>query len=188
MIEVAYNPGSNENQTKEFIEQATIILIEENERIKKETGDEIMTYYTSNVGFSQNIGQAGNHTGSNVFVDAENTKLPLDTLMNRINKRINQLDASKIAEDVYVGGFNRFGKEIEIGLTSTNEGELLSARDELKNELNRMSGVINVKDNMPPGRNEIQLEMKEQSEIYGISKSEILSQIRQGFSVKRHNE
>lgn len=181
-IEVAYNPGSNENQTKEFIEQATIILIEENERIKKETGDEIMTYYTSNVGFSQNIGQAGNHTGSiNVFVDAENTKLPLDTLMNRINKRINQLDASKIAEDLYVGGFNRFGKEIEIGLTSTNEGELLSARDELKNELNRMSGVINVKDNMPPGRNEIQLEMKEQSEIYGISKSEILSQIRQGF-------
>ena len=181
-IEVAYNPGSNENQTKEFIEQATIILIEENERIKKETGDEIMTYYTSNVGFSQNIGQAGNHTGSiNVFVDAENTKLPLDTLMNRINKRINQLDASKIAEDVYVGGFNRFGKEIEIGLTSTNEGELLSARDELKNELNRMSGVINVKDNMPPGRNEIQLEMKEQAEIYGISKSEILSQIRQGF-------
>ncbi len=181
-IEVAYNPGSNENQTKEFIEQATIILIEENERIKKETGDEIMTYYTSNVGFSQNIGQAGNHTGSiNVFVDAENTKLPLDTLMNRINKRINQLDASKIAEDVYVGGFNRFGKEVEIGLTSTNEGELLSARDELKNELNRMSGVINVKDNMPPGRNEIQLEMKEQSEIYGISKSEILSQIRQGF-------
>lgn len=181
-IEVAYNPGSNENQTKEFIEQATIILIEENERIKKETGDEIMTYYTSNVGFSQNIGQAGNHTGSiNVFVDAENTKLPLDTLMNRINKRINQLDVSKIAEDVYVGGFNRFGKEIEIGLTSTNEGELLSARDELKNELNRMSGVINVKDNMPPGRNEIQLEMKEQAEIYGISKSEILSQIRQGF-------
>lgn len=181
-IEVAYNPGSNENQTKEFIEQATIILIEENERIKKETGDEIMTYYTSNVGFSQNIGQAGNHTGSiNVFVDAENTKLPLDTLMNRINKRINQLDVSKIAEDVYVGGFNRFGKEIEIGLTSTNEGELLSARDELKNELNRMSGVINVKDNMPPGRNEIQLEIKEQAEIYGISKSEILSQIRQGF-------
>ena len=62
-----------------------------------------------------------------------------------------------------------------------NESELLSARDELKNELNRMSGVINVKDNMPPGRNEIQLEMKEQAEIYGISKSEILSQIRQGF-------
>ena len=39
----------------------------------------------------------------------------------------------------------------------------------------------NGKDNMPPGKNEIQLEMKEQAEIYGISKSEILSQIRQGF-------
>ena len=181
-IEVAYNPGSNAKQTKDFIAQATIILLEENERIKKETGDEIMTYYTSNIGFSQNIGQAGNHTGGiSVFVNAEDTKLPLDTLMNRINKRLNKLDISKIAQDVYVGGFNRFGKEIEIGLTSTNENDLLNARDELKNELNKMSGVINVKDNMPPGRNEIQLKMKDQAEIYGVSKSEVLSQIRQGF-------
>jgi len=181
-IEVAYNPGDNENQTKEFINKATRILIEENEKIKKETGDEIMTYYTSNVGFSQNIGQMGNHTGSiNVFVNAENTKFPLDSLMNRINRRVNQLDDAKIAQDVYVGGFNRFGKEIEIGLTSTNEIELLGARDELKSELNSMNGVINVKDNMPPGRNEIQLKMKPQSEIYGVSKAEILTQIRQGF-------
>ncbi len=181
-IEVAYNPGTNVNQTKVFIGKATQILIEENEKIKKETGDELMTYYTSNVGFSQNIGQFGNHTGSiNVFVNAENTTYPLDTLMNRINRRLAKLDESKIAQDVYVGGFNRFGKEIEIGLTSSNEVDLLNARDELKNELNGMNGVINVKDNMPPGRNEIQLKMKAQAEIYGISKAEVLTQIRQGF-------
>ena len=181
-IEVAYNPGSNVKQTKDFIAQATIILLEENERIKKETGDEFMTYYTSNIGFSQSIGQAGNHTGSiNVFVNAEDTELPLDTLMNRINKRVNQLDLGKIAQDIYVGGFNQFGKEIEVGLSSTNENQLLSAKNELKNELSAMPGVINVKDNMPSGRNEIQIKMKKQAEIYGISKSDILAQIRQGF-------
>ncbi len=141
-----------------------------------------MTYYTSTIGFTQNIGQAGNHTGGiSVFVNAEDSKTPLDTLMNRINKRINNLNQGKIAEDLYVGGFNRFGKEIEIGLSSSNDKNLMSARDLVKKELNAMNGVINVKDNLPPGRNEIQLKMKPQAEQFGISKGAVLTQIRQGF-------
>jgi multidrug efflux pump subunit AcrB len=181
-IEVAYTPGTNEKETEKFIEEATLILIEENDRIKKESGDEIMTYYTSTIGFTQNIGQAGNHTGGiSVFVNAEDSKTPLDTLMNRINKRINNLNQGKIAEDLYVGGFNRFGKEIEIGLSSSNDKNLMSARDLVKKELNAMNGVINVKDNLPPGRNEIQLKMKPQAEQFGISKGAVLTQIRQGF-------
>ena len=181
-IEVAYTPGTNEQQTERFIEEATLILLEENNRVKQETGDEIMTYYTSTIGFTQNIGQFGNHTGGiSVFVNAEDSKTPLDTLMNRINKRINALDQGKIAENLYVGGFNRFGKEIEIGLTSNDDRALMSARDGIKKELNQMKGVINIKDNLPPGRNEIQLKMKAQAELFGISKNEVLTQIRQGF-------
>tara|TARA_B100001093_G_scaffold381801_1_gene367359 strand:- start:295 stop:1659 length:1365 start_codon:yes stop_codon:yes gene_type:complete len=141
-----------------------------------------MTYYTSNIGFTQNIGQAGNHTGGiSVFVNAEDSEIPLDTLMNRINKRINDLDQGKIAENLYVGGFNRFGKEIEIGLTSSNDQNLMSARDGIKKALGQMNGVINIKDNLPPGRNEIQLKMKPQAELFGVSKGEVLNQIRQGF-------
>ncbi len=181
-IEVAYTPGTNEKETEKFIEQATLILLEENNRIKKQSGDEIMTYYTSNIGFTQNIGQAGNHTGGiSVFVNAEDSEIPLDTLMNRINKRINNLDQGKIAENLYVGGFNRFGKEIEIGLTSNDDPDLMSARDDIKKALGQLSGVINIKDNLPPGRNEIQLKMKPQAELFGVSKREVLNQIRQGF-------
>ena len=181
-IEVAYSPGTNEKETEKFIEQATLILLEENDRIKKQSGDEIMTYYTSNIGFTQNIGQAGNHTGGiSVFVNAENSKIPLDTLMNRINLRINNLNQGKIAENLYVGGFNRFGKEIEIGLTSSNDQNLMNARDGIKKYLGQMSGVINIKDNLPPGRNEIQLKMKPQAELFGLSRGEVLNQIRQGF-------
>jgi multidrug efflux pump subunit AcrB len=44
-----------------------------------------------------------------------------------------------------------------------------------------MNGVINIKDNLPPGRNEIQLKMKPQAELFGVSKGEVLNQIRQGF-------
>ena len=186
-IEVAYTPGTNEKETEKFIEQATVILLEENNRIKKESGDEIMTYYTSTIGFTQNIGQFGNHTGGiSVFVNAEDSKTPLDTLMNRINKRINAIDQGKIAENLYVGGFNRFGKEIEIGLTSNDDRALMNARDGIKKELDQMKGVINIKDNMPPGKKEVYLTMRPQADMIGITKSEVLNQVRQGFRQYQH--
>lgn len=181
-VEVAYKPGDAKEKTKAFVENATRILMEENDRIIKESGDTLLTYFSSNIGFSQSLGQAGNHTGMlSVFFDGENTKTPVDTLMNRINRRIQAMPEGKLAQDLYVGGFNRFGKEIEVGLTSTNEIELLDARDMFKEELSKLEGVINIKDNMPPGRNEVDIELRPQAEIYGISKNDVLSQIRQGF-------
>jgi multidrug efflux pump subunit AcrB len=181
-IEVAYNQGDNKAQTKHFVEVATQILLEENARIKKENGDNLMTYFSSNIGVSQNLGQSGNHTGSlNVFIDAENSKTPLDTLMNRIVARLNAIPEGKLAQEIYVGGFNRFGKEIELGLTSTNEANLLAARAQMKKMMADKEGIINIKDNMPPGRNEVVLKMKPQAEMFGITKGEVLTQIRQGF-------
>jgi multidrug efflux pump subunit AcrB len=181
-VEVAYNPGDNKAQTERFVEKATAILLEENERIKRENGDTLMTYFSSNIGFSQNLGQSGNHTGAlSVFVDTENSKTPLDTLMGRIIRRIRELPEGKLAQETYVGGFNRFGKEIEVGLTSTNEETLEKAKNEFKKQLGDLKGVINIKDNMPPGRVEVNLRMKPQAEMFGVSKSEVLTQIRQGF-------
>ncbi|MFZ9027537.1 MAG: efflux RND transporter permease subunit [Crocinitomicaceae bacterium] len=181
-VEAAYKPGDSKEKTKVFVAEATRILFEENERIIQESGDSLLTYFSSNIGFSQSLGQAGNHTGMlSVFYDGENTKTPVDTLMNRINRRIRQIPEGRLAQDLYVGGFNRFGKEIEVGLTSTNEIELLDARNMFKEELSKLEGVINIKDNMPPGRNEVNIELRPQAEIYGISKNDVLSQIRQGF-------
>jgi multidrug efflux pump subunit AcrB len=181
-IEAAYRPGDNKAQTQRFVEKATQILLEENDRIIKENGDSLMTFYTSNIGFSQNLGQVGNHTGSvSVFVDAERSKTPLDTLMNRIIRRMKNSSDGQLAQETYVGGFNRFGKEIEVGLTSSNEPDLASAHKQFKKELSDMAGVINVKDNMPPGRMEVNISMKPQAEMFGVTKGEVLSQIRQGF-------
>jgi multidrug efflux pump subunit AcrB len=181
-VEAAYNPGDNKAQTQQFIDVATKILLEENERIALENGDSMMTYFSSTIGFTQNLGQAGNHTGAlNVFVDVENSKTPLDTFMNRIISRLQELPEGKLAQDLYVGGFNRFGKEIEVGLTSQVEENLMEARKLFKKNLSDMNGVINIKDNMPPGRNEVVIKMKPQAEIVGIAKGDVLNQIRQGF-------
>ena len=181
-IEAAYKPGDNKAKSQNFVATATRILFEENDRIVQETGDSLLTYFSSNIGFAMNIGQGGDHASMvQVFFNGEDTETPVDTLMNRIIARINAIPVGQLAQDTYVGGFNRFGKEVEVGLTSQNESSLMGARDLFKEELSKMDGVINIKDNMPPGKNEVYLEMRPEADIYGLSKNEVLSQVRQGF-------
>ena len=181
-IEVAYRPGDAKTKTEDFIAAAKEVLMQENENIKKEFGDDLITYYSTTIGFTQNLGQNGNHTGSiNVFFDGEKSDTPVDTLINRIINRLKSVEEAQLAQEVYVGGFNRFGKEIEIGLTSANDQELSNSVNYLKSEMNKVKGIINIKDNMPPGKMEIDIELLPQAEIYGLSKSEILNQIRSGF-------
>jgi multidrug efflux pump subunit AcrB len=181
-IEAAYRPGDNKEQTERFVEAATMVLLEENERIKKENGDTLLTYFSSNLGFSQNLGQNGNHTAAiNVFYDGEKSSTPVDTLMNRIVRRLREIPEGLLAQETYVGGFNRFGKEIEIGLTSSNDKNLYLVRDDLKKRMSQIDGVINVKDNMPPGKVEVQLELLPQAEVFGLTRSDVLNQIRAGF-------
>lgn len=181
-IEAVYKPGDSKDKSKAFVDEATRILFEENDRIIQETGDSLLTYFSSNIGFAMNIGQQGNHASMvQVFFDGENTKTPVDTLMNRIVARIDATANGKLAQNTYVGGFNRFGKEVEIGITSPNDASLMLARDMMKDELSKMEGVFNVKDNMPPGKNEVYLTMRPEADIYGIAKSDVLLQVRAGF-------
>ncbi|MFA7274907.1 MAG: efflux RND transporter permease subunit [Crocinitomicaceae bacterium] len=181
-VEVAFKPGDNKVKTQEFLKFASKVVTEESEKLRKQDHDTLMRYYTSNLGVTSNLGQAGNHTGSlAVFLDNENSKTPADTLMKRVLRRLVNSDQGKLAQEIYVGGFNRFGKEIEMGLTSTDEKSLLLAKEMFKKEMSKMGGIINIKDNMPPGRFEVYLQMRPQAEIYGITKNEVLTQIRQGF-------
>lgn len=181
-VEVAYKPGDNKEKTEDFLKLASQIVQEENQRIQAENGDTLMRYFTSTIGFTSNLGQAGNHTGAlSVFLDNEGSDTPASVFMERVLTRLESTEQGQLAQDIYVGGFKRFGKEIEIGLTSSEESDLLEARDLLKSEMAKMNGVINIKDNMPPGRFEVYLNMRPQAEIYGISKNEVLGQIRAGF-------
>ena len=181
-VEVAYTPGDSKQKTASFLSMATAILLEENQRIKEENGDEMISYFTSNIGSTMNLGQFGNHTGMlNVYYNSEKVKTPLDTLTNRVIRRINALPEGKLTKEFFVGGFNRFGADIEFGISSEDPDELDKARNMFRAELGKMEGVQNIKDNFPDGKSELYIELLPQAEIYGIGKAEVISQIRNGF-------
>lgn len=181
-IEVAYSPGESKEKTRGFLNDARRILREENQRIIDENGDSLVNDVTMTIGFSENIGQVGNHTGElGIFYNGEDVDTPIDTLVNRITRRLEVLPSAQLAQETFIGGFNRFGKDIEIGFTSKNESDLNAAAEIFKEELFGINGVFNIKDNMPPGRTEVYLQMKPQAEIYGLSQNEVLTQIRNAF-------
>jgi multidrug efflux pump subunit AcrB len=180
-IEVAYSPGDTKTKTRDFVNKATQILIEENEKIATKTGDTMLSYYTSTIGASMNLGQFGNHVGMvNVYYESIDD-VPVDSLINRIIRRIGQESEGKLASDFFVGGFNRFGADIEFGMSSENAAELNAAKKAFKTELTAMEGVQNVKDNSPDGRREIDVQLLPQAEVFGLGKAEVVSQIRNGF-------
>lgn len=181
-IEVAYTPGDAKDKTRDFLALSTAILLEENDRIKQENGDEMVSYYTSNIGSTMNLGQFGNHTGMvNVYYNSEGSNTPVDTLINRVIRRITTLPQGKLTKEFFVGGFNRFGADIEFGLSSEDAVELNKARDMFRVELQRIEGVQNIKDNFPDGKSEVYVELLPQAEFYGIGKAEVVTQIRNGF-------
>lgn len=181
-VEVAYKPGENKRAAEEFILTATQIVKEENQRLIDETGDTLLSYYSSNVGAAGQLGQVGMHTGSvTVFCDAEDKKASVDDFMNRVLARLDKTTQAKLASDYVVVGMNRWGKPVEFGLSSANNNALEQARKYFKKEISDLNQTKNVVDNMPPGKNEIYLKMRPQAEIYNIGQAEVLRQIRQGF-------
>lgn len=181
-IEVAYTPGDTKTQTADFLYMSSQVLMEENQRIIEEYGDTLLSYFTSTVGGTMNLGQAGSHAGMiNVYYNSERHNTPVDTLMNRVIRRVKSTAQGKLAKEFFVGGFNRFGADIEFGMSSDNNDELDRAKAMFRQELKNMKGVQNVKDNSPDGRSEVYVELLPQADIYGIGQSEVISQIRNGF-------
>ncbi len=181
-IEVAYTPGDTKDKTNRFLQFASQVLMEENQRIAEEEGDTLLNYFTTNVGITMNLGQFGSHTGMiNVYFDSERSSTPVDTLINRIIRRVQSQPEGKLAKEFFVGGFNRFGADIEFGLSSEDNKELDLAKQMFRAELTNMNGIQNVKDNSPEGRSEIYIELLPQADIYGIGQAEVVNQIRNGF-------
>lgn len=181
-IEVAFKPGERDFTTKAFLDSCEKIVEEVNKEVAEEFGDTMVSYTTLNVGSSEQIGQAGFHTGNiRVFLEAEGKSTPSDTIIERVRRRVMKLDGAKLAEEVYIGGQSRWGKPIAFALNSTNEKQLLKASKMFKDEVKKIEGIKNIKDNYPLGKNEILLDMKPQADVYNVGQAEISRQIRQGF-------
>lgn len=82
---------------------------------------------------------------------------------------------------IFGSGGNFGGSPVAVSLLSNNITELKAAKEELKEELNTSPILKDVSDNDPAGIKEIQIKLKDKSNILGLNLESVMSQVRSGF-------
>jgi multidrug efflux pump subunit AcrB len=82
---------------------------------------------------------------------------------------------------IYGSGAVFGGSPIAVSLLGNNIKELKSARDDLKTELKKISGVKDITDNDPQGIKEIKLELRPNAYLLGFTLSNVMQQVRSAF-------
>ncbi len=181
-LNVAFTPGDGEKQTLDFLDKFEKTIWEVSDEITEELGldQPIIERTSKQLGSSFSGQERGAHAGSiNVYpIDLEGYDISGRDISTRISQKIGKVpEASKFT----VGGRNRWGSPVSIGLMSKNLEELDEAKEFMIARLNEMPQLKDVNENIALGKQEIRLDLKPRAYFLGLDESIIASQVRQGF-------
>ena len=122
----------------------------------------------------------GTHVGSITLVAVGTTERQWDNSMikAKLREKIGEIEG---ADKLQVGGGGRFGMPVSIALQSYDLEQLSNAKEELKDELRKISDLKDVVDDNPPGLREVKIKLNDNAYNLGLTTSEVMSQVRSGF-------
>jgi len=82
---------------------------------------------------------------------------------------------------VYLSSFFSLGEDVNVELTHKNFDKLLLSTDALKARLNEYAGVGDVDDTFEPGKQEIQLSLRDEGRNLGLTDLDLARQVRAAF-------
>ena len=181
-VDLALKPGINEKITKEKLFWIEAQIWEVNKELMQKYND--TTSYVSatqvNVGSAFNGTESGTNAGMiRVFLNPLEDKEINDQIIKRaISKKTGKIpEAYKYA----VGASNRFGAPVSISLLGYNTKELEKAKKEFEKELEKMPSLFNITDNSQIGNQEIQISLKPEAYVFGLTQNSLMQQVRNGY-------
>lgn len=181
-VNIAFKPGEREDKVEAYLERFDNAIWRVNENLKTEldTEDDIVNYTFGFVGGTGDGSESGSHAGNiNVFYkELDDYGINSFDLINKIREEIGPVPE---AEKFTIGGANRFGKPVSVRLLGKNYDELRAAKDFLKAELNKITDLKDIQDNVAVGRREMLFNLSPQAYFLGLTHNDITKQVRQGF-------
>ena len=181
-IDLALKPGTNETMTKEKLNAIDTAIWEVNDELRKEYGDTLSYVKRTmvQVGTAFNNSEVGSHAGMiRVFLSPlEDTKMSDQIIKRALSKKIGKIpEAYKFG----VGASNRFGAPVAVSLLGYDLDELELAKNDLKEELNKISSLYNIIDNSQLGSQEIHISLKPEAYSLGLTYSSLMQQASQAY-------
>jgi len=181
-INIAFTPGSGEKQTMDYLTRFDSIVWVVNEEMKKDYSDtaDIIENSILVLGSGFDGEESGAHTG-NIRVsprDSEESGISSYEIIQRIARKIGPVPE---AEKFTIGGSNRFGDPVSIGLLSSNAEEIDLAQEYLISRLEEYPQLKDVVNTNALGKQEVRLDLKPQAYMLGLNEVTIANQVRQGF-------
>ena len=180
-LDISFKPGTREDVVEKYLSHFDSLIWETNAEIKVKYEDEVdvIKHTFGNVG-SNGLGDNGSHAGSITIFYRELDDGPISSyqLKDMIKQKIGALPE---AEKFAVGGNSRWGKPVAVRLISKNNEHLEAATALLKNELDKLADLTEIKDDIKVGKRELQIDLNEQAYFLGFSHNDIARQLRQGF-------
>ena len=181
-VNIAFTPGSGEQQTMNYLTRFENAVWETNEELKKDYNDtlDIIEYCTIEIGSAFDGQESGSHTGS-LYVsprNSEETGISSYEIIKRVRQKIGPVPE---AVKYTIGARSRFGDPVSIGLQSRNADELDQAQAFMIERLQEMPQLKDVVNTNALGKQEIRLKLKPKAYMLGLNEGSIADQVRQGF-------
>lgn len=180
-INIALVAGTQEAKTDSILFEIEKVCWQINDEIKEEREDnkDIILSVQREIG-SNGLGESGSHTGRLLvqLLDGEARDMESNLISNRISDAVGTIPE---ALNLSFTESNRFGKAVSISLLGDNTKQLDRAAKLLRAELNNFSTLKDITDTNQKGRREINIALKPLAHALGLTLSDIVGQIRQGF-------
>lgn len=178
-VEFAFKSGEPKERTTEYMWYCYDKVLEVKNELEEEYGDTLITYISTVVGGTEELGESGSHAGMvRVNLDVEGAPISSFEIAKRVEDKIEK-DPS--LEKFMIGGGNRWGKPVEIAIKGDDYREIKEAKDYLKLALSKMPELKDITDDGGQGNREILIRLKEKARLLGLTHLDITKQIRQGF-------
>lgn len=181
-VNVAFTPGDGVEQTRKVLDRIEKVVWEVNEEMTEELGldSDLIETVNKNIGSARSIQESGSHSGSiDIYpMNLEGLDVTGFDISNRVRMKIGPIPE---ARKFTVGGRNRWGAPISVGLMSKNLGELEQAKDYLMERLEELPQLKDINENIALGKQEVRLDLKPKAYYLGLDETSIAQQVRQGF-------
>jgi len=173
-VSIVMPAGTPEHETYVYLKRISESIYQVAAEFDAKRNDDLKTVKTVE------IEQTSSNKGMvrTFLLGEENRSFHSNEFSKAVRQKIGEIPEAEKLEFVQK---SHFGKPISVSLLSYDLEELNEAKNSLKEELEKLSGLVNVVDNNEPGMREVKITLKDKAYMLGLTLKEVMSQVRNGF-------